>query len=130
MIEILKNIPFFAELSDEDLQKIAEKIQMQYFPANHILFSQGDPGEVMYIIKRGEVQVIRDDTILAVLKDGQFFGEMALVSDEVRNAKIISVTDVEALTLDKEDFRRLMETNSSIASIISYEVVKRANTLL
>lgn len=129
MIEILKNIPFFSQLSEEDLQQIAEKVQMQYFPANHIIFNQGDPGEIMYIIKRGEIQVIRDDTILAVLKDNAFFGEMALVSDEPRNAKVVTITDVEALTLAKEDFRRLLEENSSIASIISYEVVKRANTL-
>ena len=129
MIEILKNIPFFSELSDEDLQKIVEKIKMEYFPANHTIFNQGDEGGVMYVIKRGEVQVIRDDTILAVLKDNSFFGEMALVSDEPRNAKVNTVTDVEALTLSKDDFKRLLETNSSIASIVSYEVVKRANTL-
>jgi len=129
MIEILKNIPFFSELAEEDLQKIAENVKMEYFPANHIIFNQGDSGDVMYIIKRGEVQVIRDDTILAVLKDNAFFGEMALVSDEPRNAKITTVTDVEALTLNKDDFKRLLETNSSISSIISYEVVKRANTL-
>ncbi len=129
MIEILKNIPFFAELSDEDLQKIVEKIQMQYFPENHILFNEGDEGDVMYVIKRGEVQVLRDNTILALLKDGQFFGEMALVSDETRNATIKSVSDVELLTLSKDDFKYLMETNSSIASIVSYEVVKRANAI-
>ena len=83
----------------------------------------------MYVIKRGEVQVLRDNTILALLKDGQFFGEMALVSDETRNATIKSVSDVELLTLSKDDFKYLMETNSSIASIVSYEVVKRANAI-
>ncbi|MCK5616641.1 cyclic nucleotide-binding domain-containing protein [Candidatus Pacearchaeota archaeon] len=129
MIEILKSIPFFTELSDEDLQKIVEKIQMQYFPENHIIFNEGDEGDIMYVIKRGEVQVLRDNTILALLKDGQFFGEMALVSDETRNATIKSVSDVELLTLSKDDFKYLMETNSSIASIVSYEVVKRANAI-
>lgn len=129
MIEILKNIPFFSGLSDEDLQQIVEKIKLEYFPADHVVFSEGDPGDMMYVIKRGEVQVIRNNAILAVLKDGQFFGEMALVSDEPRNASIKTVTDVEALTLAKEDFKRLLETNSSIASIVSYEVVKRANAI-
>jgi len=129
MIEILKNIPFFAELSDEDLQAIAEKIQMQYFAEDHVIFEEGDPGDVMYIIKRGQVQVVRDNTILAVLKDGQFFGEMALVSDEPRNATIKTITDLEALILPKDDFRNLLETKPSIASIVSYEVVKRANAI-
>ncbi|MBU0576967.1 cyclic nucleotide-binding domain-containing protein [Patescibacteria group bacterium] len=127
MQEILKNIPFFAELGDDDLQAIISKIQMEYFAADHVIFEEGDTGDKMYIIKRGQVQVLRDNTIVAVLSDNQFFGEMALVSDEPRNATLKTVTDVEVLTLDKEDFRRLLETNASIASIVSYEVVKRAN---
>jgi len=129
MIQILKNIPFFQELSDEDLNKIAANVQMDYFPAGHIIFNQGDAGEKMYVIKRGEVQVIRGKKILANLKDNSFFGEMALVSDEPRNATIKTVTDVEVLTLAKDDFKNLLENNASIASIVSYEVVKRANAL-
>ena len=129
MIEILKKIPFFSELSDEDLQQIVDKIKLEYFPANHVIFEQEDSGDTMYIIKRGKVQVIREDAVLAVLEDNAFFGEMALVSDEPRNARIVTVTDVEALALNKDDFKRLLETNSSIASIVSYEVVKRANAI-
>ena len=128
MIEILKNIPFFNELSEEDLNLIAENVKMEYFPAEHILFKEGDEGDKMYVIKRGQVQVVRNQTILAVLKDNAFFGEMALVSEEPRNATIKTVTDTELLTIDKYDFKRLMETNRSIASIVSYEVVKRANS--
>jgi voltage-gated potassium channel len=129
MIEILKSVPFFAGLSDADLKQIAENVQMDYFPAEHMIFQGGDPGDIMYIIKRGQVQVVRDSTILAVLKDGAFFGEMALVSDEKRNASVKTVTDVEVLTLKKNDFMHLMETNSNIASLVSYEVVKRANSV-
>ena len=129
MQEILKNIPFFADLSDEDLEAIIGKIQMEYFAADHVIFEKGDPGDIMYILKRGQVQVLRDNTILAVLKDGQFFGEMALVSDEPRNATLKTVTDAEVLTLKKDDFKNLLQTNPSIASIVSYEVVKRANAI-
>lgn len=127
MKEIIKNIPFFSELSDEDLEAIISKIQMQYFAADHVIFEEGAPGDMMYILKRGQVQVLRDNTIVAVLKDNDFFGEMALVSDEPRNATLKTVTDVEVLTLTKEDFKTLLGTNASIASIVSYEVVKRAN---
>jgi len=129
MIEILKNIPFFAELSDEDLQAVIEKIEMQYFAPETVLFNEGDEGDMMYVIKRGQVQVIRNNAILAVLSEGQFFGEMALVSDEPRNAAVKTVTELEVLTLKKDDFKRLLETNPSIASIVSYEVVKRANAI-
>lgn len=129
MIEILKNIPFFNELNDEVLGKIAETVQMEYLPTEHIIFNQGDVGEKMYIIKTGKVQVIRDDNIVASLENNAFFGEMALVSDEVRNATIRTASDVELLTLNKNDFKRLMETERSIAEIVSYEVVKRSNEI-
>ena len=129
MIEILKSVPFFSDLSEADLKQIAENVKMDYFPAEHVIFTENDPGTIMYIIKRGQIQVIRDNTIVAVLKDGAFFGEMALVSDEHRNATVKTVTDVEVLTLSKQDFMHLMETNSTIASRVSYEVVKRANSV-
>jgi CRP-like cAMP-binding protein len=129
MLEILKKIPFFAQLDEASLNQIAEKVKMDYFPPEHVIFKQGDPGEIMFVIKRGQVQVIRDTTILAVLKDGDFFGEMALVSEDLRNATIKTVTDVEVMTLAKEDFIRLIETNGEIASTVSYEVVKRANSV-
>jgi len=129
MIEILKSVPFFQGLSDDDLNQIAENIKMDYFPAEHVIFKEGDTGDIMYIIKRGQVQVLRDNAILATLKDGAFFGEMALVSEEPRNATIKTLTDVEVLTLDKKDFIRLLETNATIASMVSYEVVKRANAI-
>lgn len=126
MIQILKNIPFFAQLSEDDLQSILGTVQMQYFPANHLIFSQGDSGEMMYIIKRGKVQVRRDGAILAELSDNDFFGEMALVSDEPRNATVETLEETEVLTLAKDDFKRLISTNPAIASTISYEVIKRS----
>lgn len=127
MIEILKAIPFFTHLSDDDLKAIMANVEMQYFPADYVIFKQGDPGDIMYVIKRGKAQVIRDDNILAVLSDNAFFGEMALVSNEPRNATVKTVTDIEVLTLKKKDFMRLLETNPGIASVVSYEVVKRTN---
>ena len=129
MIEILKKIPFFAELSDEDLEAIGQQVQMQYFGPDQVIFEEGDYGEEMYIIKRGKVQVVRSFDILAVLKDNDFFGEMALVSDEPRNATIKTVEETEVLVLSKPQFRELLESKPSIASVVSYEVVKRANTL-
>lgn len=129
MIEILKQIPFFAELSDEDITAIGQKVQMQYFGPSQVIFEQGDYGEEMYIIKRGQVQVLRDDAVIAQLSDHAFFGEMALVSDEPRNATVKAKEEVEALVLKKDDFRQLLETIPTIASAVSYEVVKRANEI-
>lgn len=127
MIEILKSVPFFGQLADADIRAVADKVIMEYYPAGHVLFSEGDPGDKMYVIKTGAVQVVRGGAIIAELSHGQFFGEMALVSDEPRNATIKVTSDVEVLVLKKDDFRHLIAENAAIASTISYEVVKRAN---
>lgn len=127
MIEILKNIPFFSNLNENDLQEISQMVQLQYFPSNHTIFSEGDEGDLMYVIKRGLVQVFRGSEALGVLKNGAFFGEMALVSNEPRNATLKTVSDLEVLTLGREHLEKLMQNNSSIATQISYEVVKRSH---
>lgn len=129
MIEILKQIPFFSTLSNEDLEAIAQKVQMQYFSPDQVIFEEGDYGDEMYVIKRGQVEVLRNFARIAQLEVHAFFGEMALVSDEPRNATIKALTEVEVLVLKKEDLKILLQTKPTIASVVSYEVVKRANHL-
>ena len=90
------------------------------------VFTEGEAGNMMFIIKSGKVQVIRGEAILAELGENEFFGEMALVSNEPRNATIKTTTDVELFTLNKADFDLLISTKSSIATMVSYEVVKRS----
>ena len=127
MIEILKSVPFFAPLPDEDLKAIGETVVMEYYPVGYTLFSEGDPGNKMYLIKTGSVDVIRGKAIVATLGHGDFFGEMALGSDEPRSATIRVKEDVELLVLTKESFKHLLETNGQIAAMVSYEVVNRVN---
>ena len=129
MIEILKKIPFFAALSDEDLTAIAKTVTMDYLPQGHTVFKEGDAGDRMYIIKRGQAQVIRGGATLAELNDNDFFGEMALVSDVPRNAEVKITADTEVMVLKKEDFVKLITTNPRIAEMVSFEVVKRAGNL-
>lgn len=127
MIEILRKIPFFAALSEDDLKAISEKVQMEYYPANYTLFNQGDAGTIMYIIKRGKVAVERNGSMIAELQDDAFFGEMALVSNEPRSATIRTLSEIELLVLTHDDFQYLISTSPDIASNVSYEVVRRLN---
>lgn len=129
MIENLKNIPFFQRLEEADLQKIVDRVQTEHVPIGQVVFNENEEGNKMYIIAKGQVQVIRRGEVLALLKEGDFFGEMALVSDEPRNATIKTVDETELLTLNKDDFKLLLESNRSIASQVSYKVVKRANQI-
>ena len=83
-----------------------------HFEADEIVFSQGDKGDLLYIVVDGEVEVIREEpgkgqTILSHLGPGECFGEMALVSDNPRMATVRSCTSVNVLTMDRDAFYAL-----------------------
>jgi len=129
MLSILKQIPFFEPLDQELHEALIKNIEMQYYPANHILFKEGDPGDKMYIIKNGKIGIYANHkkNPLATLKSNDFFGEMALVSNQPRNATAQTITETEIFVLHKDIFQELIRTNPDIASQISEEIIRRVN---
>ena len=129
ILPILQKIPLFAELSEEDHDEIIDHLVLEYVPANTIIFSQGDSGNKMYIIKNGLVKVCIIENMqekeLAILGENEFFGEMALISDEPRNAIIKTLEELEVFTLSKEDFIILTSTNQHVATLINDEFIRR-----
>ncbi|KKU80569.1 MAG: transcriptional regulator of Crp/Fnr family [Candidatus Peregrinibacteria bacterium GW2011_GWA2_47_7] len=130
ILPILKQIPLFQELNEIDHKEVIPHIVMNYYPANHVLFSQGDVGDKMYIIKSGMVKISRKDENgpdieIATLTPTDFFGEMALISDEPRNATATVVEEGEIFELAKRDFFALIEKTPGLATKISTEFIVR-----
>lgn len=134
ILPILKNIPIFADLSEQDHKEIIANIVLNYFPVGYQFFKEGDaigPDSAMYIIKHGMVKISRKDPLsptdkeLAVLADNNFFGEMALVLEEPRNASAVAVSESEVFVLKKSDFTKLMETSPIMAQKVSQEFLGR-----
>lgn len=132
ILELLKTIPLFANLNDESAQLISSNITLEYFPENHIIFNQGDAGDGMYIIKKGQVRIYQgnsDDTEsqveLAMLTDNSFFGEMALISETPRNANAVSVVESEVFVLKNSDFYKLINENPNLTEQIGKEFINR-----
>ncbi|KKP37094.1 MAG: Crp/Fnr family transcriptional regulator [Candidatus Peregrinibacteria bacterium GW2011_GWA2_33_10] len=129
ILPILQKIPIFQDLNEQDHKEIIDRITLQYFPANTIIFSEGDPGDKMYIIKTGLVKVFKTENSqekeLAILGENEFFGEMALISEAPRNASIITLEECELFTFSKQDFLKLTSTNQHMATIINDEFIKR-----
>lgn len=117
--EILRKVPFFPPLTEDGLTKIAEHFKLQKFPVNATVFSEGDPGDFFYIVKSGEVDIFvgKGDAakVLATLKEGDFFGEMALLTGEPRSASVSAKTEVEVITINKADFDNFLVTDPQIA---------------
>jgi hypothetical protein len=87
-------------------------VSRAHFTPREIVFRQGDQGDFVYTIVSGEVEVIREDaagveTVLARLGPGEYFGEMALVSDAPRTATVRTLTPVEAVVMARTDFTTL-----------------------
>lgn len=131
ILPILKKIPLLSDLNEEDHKEIIKHIEMQYYPAHQLLFKENDPGDAVYIIKRGVVRIFHpgadptEEKEVAMLGDDDVFGEMAIISEKPRNASAQTMEESEIFVLKKDDFIQLVSTNPNMASRISSEFLKR-----
>lgn len=130
VFNVLKRIPIFQNLDFEKHRSAVEKIQLMYFPAEHVIFREGDPAKYLYILKSGHVEVFREGNNphgerIAVLKPGDFFGEMGLIENAQRNASVRTLTEVEAFFLDDDTFRQLASDIPELDATIVDEYLKR-----
>jgi len=88
-------------------------------PAGTVLFREGETGKEMFVLQAGQVSIskrIRDiEKILAVLGPGEFFGEMAIISNKVRNASAVVDKDSRLLVIDSRTFETMVRSNAEIA---------------
>ena len=103
------------------------------FRDGEYIVQQGEIGECMYVIQSGRVEVVRRsgslEFSLAVLGEGEFFGEMALFDREVRSAGVRALGEVWALTLEKRSFLRHVRRDPSLAFRILEKMAHRIRTL-
>ncbi len=87
-----------------------------------VLFNEGEQGDVMYLIREGKIKITKgkgeDEKVLAVLKEGDFFGEMAIIDGSPRSAGAIAATPVSLLVIDKETFQSKITENPLIHYVL------------
>jgi NADH:ubiquinone reductase (H+-translocating) len=107
-------------------------IQNQHFEAGDVVFQQGDLGDSVYVIEEGECDVLQEQDgsqkLLATLKAGDYFGEMALLSDKSRNATIQARSAMNALIISKGDFDKLRQSVPAFGEIFRALAKKRAES--
>jgi NADH dehydrogenase len=105
-------------------------IKNQHFEPGDVVFHQGDLGDSVYVIEKGECDVIKEDDgasrVLATLGAGDYFGEMALLSDKTRNATIRAKTAMEVLLIPKGDFDTLRKSVPAFGEVFHELARKRA----
>ena len=113
MIELLRKINLFSNLTDGELAKIQKICAKKNFSQNMVIFKEGEPGDRCYVITAGEVRISKfipniGEEALAVLKGGDYFGEMALIDNFPRSAHAIANTDIETFALNKTDLDKVL----------------------
>lgn len=115
--EFLKKCPSFSSLAPDALTDIADKMFMERHPAGGVIIRQGEVGDKFYLIREGSVDVYIGDEIesrhVRELGEGEFFGEIALLTDQPRTATVIAKENVTLYTLSKADFKATFEASSS-----------------
>jgi len=119
-IKPLKECPLFKSFSDKEIAVISQIVSEKKIPAGTPLFIQGMIGETLFIIKKGSVQTSRNipgvgETALATIQNGEYFGEMALLSEGPREVSARTVEETDFLTIDREDFQEFLKTDALIA---------------
>ncbi|MFP4377993.1 MAG: cyclic nucleotide-binding domain-containing protein [Spirochaetales bacterium] len=133
VLQKLKDIPLFSEIraNEEYLNEVQGIASVQTVRAGQTVITEGEKGEEMYIMLSGRVVIRRktragDDYTVVTLRaeDNVFFGEMALIDDDVRSATIVATDASEFLVLSKSDFWRLGERHPKIALSVTRVIAK------
>lgn len=99
------------------------------FPAGTVLFEEGQPGDYMYVVTQGEVEIRRQvgesDRVLAVLGDGEFFGEMAILNGRPRSATAVCKTDARLIVIAGHTFEAMLRARPEIAMRIIKSLATR-----
>jgi CRP/FNR family transcriptional regulator, cyclic AMP receptor protein len=136
-INVLKRIPLFASFSEADQQNLVNLLRRKNLRKGEILFRQGDEGIELYLILEGRIKISlsrqMDAVTLAILGQGEFFGEMALLDGLPRSADAIALEDSYLYALNRSDFLSFLINNKkavhAILSSLSMRLRKTDNLL-
>ena len=118
--QLLNEVPLFALLDEQERATLAKQMETVTFAAGTTLFHRGDPGDSLYVVRSGEVEIFfKNDTgerfLLETARAGDFFGEVSLLDGGPRTASAVCTKDVEAVEVDREDLAELVRIRPGAA---------------
>ncbi len=132
-IDALSRVDVFRALDAGKIDRLSRRLRHVVFGPGEVILRQGDPGDSLYVIRTGQVAV-RIGVLgawkeVASLGDGQFFGEMSLMTGESRTATVVAVTHVECFVVDKQAVQEILEEKPELAATISEILTRRQQEL-
>ena len=115
MVFLLKAVPLFSDLSGEQLLPLTDIVQQVHVEQGELVFAEGEPGDHLYVIVEGEVDVLNGGERRASLRVKECFGEMALLDASPRSASCRAHTNLELLAIARDDFQDLLDLHPALA---------------
>jgi CRP-like cAMP-binding protein len=125
-IDLLKHVPLFAACSKSELGAIALIADEIDFASGSTLITQGERGREFIVIVEGDVEVRKNGRAVPIRGGSEFFGEMALLTEEPRNATVVALTPVRALIITDRAFKALVSDQPSIQGKLLSSLAARA----
>jgi CRP/FNR family cyclic AMP-dependent transcriptional regulator len=127
--QLLRQIPLFESMEEVDLFALAARLTERSVGAGETIFSQGDEGDAMYIIREGAVEIVtgrdKQRVTLASLFGGQYFGELSLLDGAPRSATALALKATELFALEREDFVEFVRKRPEASLSIMHEIGER-----
>ena len=124
-VELLKRVPLFSKLDKkalEDVAHIADEIDL---PAGKEMATEGDRGREFFVLLKGEADVTRGGEKINTMKEGDFFGEIALVTKMPRTATVTATSDVDVLVITERALDSLLKKSPTIGRSVAEALAER-----
>ena len=132
-VDALSRVDVFRALDAEKIDRLSRRMRQVMFGPGEVILRQGDPGDSLYVVRSGKVAVqvgvLGASKEVATLTEGQFFGEMSLMTGESRAATVVAKTDVECYIVDKDAFQQILEDKPELAGVIG-DILSRRQVVL
>ncbi len=128
--DTLRLVPLFSDLSDKVLAHLTNVCQEKTYDKDQHILHQEQTGDNFFIIESGSVKVTRlaedgREAVLAFLREGDFFGELAILDGETRSANVITLSECKIQTINRQEFLDLLEHHPKVATALLMELALR-----
>jgi CRP/FNR family transcriptional regulator, cyclic AMP receptor protein len=125
MLDLLRSVPLFADLSPRDLKRLADSMKQRTFAGGEEVVAEGKGGVTFFVIIEGTARVRQNGEDRGLLTAGDYFGEMALIDGNLRLASVYAEDDLRCATMTTWNFRPFVRDHPDVAWALLNAMVKR-----
>jgi CRP/FNR family transcriptional regulator, cyclic AMP receptor protein len=124
-VELIKKVPLFSKLKKKELEEVAHIADELDLPNGKLMAEEGDRGREFFVLLEGEADVTKGDKSINTMHSGDFFGEIALVTQMPRTASVTATTDVRVLVITERDFGALLKHSPEVGRGVAEALAER-----